>query len=130
MSKNWLVTCCFSVLLSAALLTGCDEDPEPKAPAGLIVEQAFIPLYADIHQLEASIKQKLLRGHDTDVEVAAYYYHIFDVHGVTQQQYEDTRSWYTQQPEAFQAMLEKVMELMATRQAEHGEDISNSEEQE
>ena len=129
MSKNWLVTCCFSVLLSAALLTGCGEDPAPKPPAELIDEQAFIPLYADIHQLEASIKHKLLRGHDTDAEIAAYYHHIFDAHGVTQERYEDTRAWYTQHPAVFQAMLEQVMELVATRQVEHGEDISNSEEQ-
>ena len=129
MSKNWLIICFFSVLLSAALLTGCGEDPAPKPPAGLIDEQAFIPLYADIHQLEASIKQKLLRGHDTAAEVAVYYHHIFDAHGVTQQRYEDTRAWYTQHPEALQAMLEQAMELVATRQAEHGEDISNSEEQ-
>lgn len=128
MSRNWLVTCCFSVLLSAALLSGCGEEPAPAPPANLIQEQAFIPLYADIHQLEASLKQKLLRGHDTEEEVAAYYHHVFETHGVTQEQYEDTREWYTQQPAVFQAMLEQVMELVATRQAEHGEDISNAEE--
>ena len=53
MSKNWLVTCCFVLLARPVdgLRRSCAQ------PAGLIDEQAFIPLYADIHQLEASIKK-------------------------------------------------------------------------
>lgn len=109
-------------------MLGCVEEELPEIPADLIAEEAFIPLYTDVHILEASLKQKLLKGHDSEVEVAAYYHHVFEKHGVSQELFEATRAWYATHPKRMQSMLEQAMENVATLQAERGVTSSEPEE--
>lgn len=93
------------------------EDQVTEVPSHLMSEQEFAETYAEVQLLEASIKQKLLRGRDSEQEIREYYKEIFEEKGRSQALFEETKSWYAKHPELMQQMVEKAMEVISTMQA-------------
>lgn len=119
MSRRLQVRCCFSALV-VLILGGCASEAKEAVPTYVIDEARFVQAYADVHILEASIKQKLIKGHDSPDEIASYYEHILERYDLDQSRYDSTRIWYANHPEAMQHMVELAMERIAEIQADEG----------
>lgn len=102
------------------------ENQEIEIPGDLMPEQQFVEAYAEVQLLEASIKQKLLRGRDSDEEIDRYYREIFEDKGLSRASFDETKAWYAQHPELLQAVVEQAMEVISRKQA----GLDDSEESE
>lgn len=102
------------------MICSCASEQVADRPKHLIPEDTFVKAYADVHVLEASIKQKLVNGHDSPEELAAYYYHVLQQHGINQTAFDSTRNWYARNPEAMKVMVGLAMDRIAEMQADTG----------
>lgn len=115
---------------AAFLLVGCQEEAATVWPSERMPRDQFTALYADVHVLEAAIKQKLLNGYDSTPEIGRYYQYVFAQHEATRVEYDSCLAWYTRHPKEMQSMLEQAMNRIAQLQADGGYPVAKEVETE
>ena len=95
MKKGLIILC---VLLA---IVGC-------RPRGVLSNSEFRDVLYDLHRADGII-QVAGYNYSHDAEVAAYYKHVLDKHGITQAQFDSTLVWFTDNPQRFNKIYPKVI---------------------
>ncbi|MBL4625923.1 MAG: DUF4296 domain-containing protein [Flavobacteriales bacterium] len=94
------------MILSA---TGCSEDSSQEKPSFVLSEKKMIAVLTDIQLVEGAISKKILDKNSTRKESPLYYQKAFEKHTVTREQFDESISYYTENPKEMQAIYEKVL---------------------
>lgn len=107
----------FAVFISL-LFFSCSEKPDRKIPEGLISEEKMVELLTDIQLIEGAVSKKILNKIDGKKESPLYYQKAFEKHNVTEDQFELSVRYYTENPEVLQAIYEDVLIELSKIKAE------------
>ena len=99
MKLNWLVIVC--VLLA---VVGC-------RPRGVLSNNEMRGVLYDLHRADGAI-QVAGYNYSHDQEVAGYYKNVLEKHGITQAQFDSSLVWFTDNPQIFNKIYPKVIELL------------------
>ena len=100
MKKLFIILC---VLLA---VLGC-------RPRGVLSNSEMRDVLYDLHRADGAI-QVLGYNYSHDQEVAGYYKNVLDKHGITQEQFDSSLVWYTDNPQIFNKIYPKVLERLET----------------
>lgn len=100
MKKLFIILC---VLLA---VVGC-------RPRGVLSNSEMRDVLYDLHRADGAI-QVLGYNYSHDQEVAGYYKNVLDKHGITQEQFDSSLVWYTDNPQIFNKIYPKVLERLET----------------
>lgn len=89
------------LLVLVLVLVGC-------RPRTVLSNREFRDVLYDLHRADG-ILQVAGYNYSHDAEVAGYYKHVLDKHGVTQAQFDSTLVWYTDNPQIFNKIYPKVI---------------------
>ena len=82
----------------------------PDPPADLIQPDAMVPLLVDVHLVEGARNGALILGDTNDIE--DYYAKVYSKHGVSEELFQRSFSWYNGEPDAFIPIYEKVLDSL------------------
>ncbi|GJM34687.1 MAG: hypothetical protein DHS20C18_36880 [Saprospiraceae bacterium] len=85
-----------------------------------ISEEAMVPILCDVHIAEAALQSLPMNSRDSMAEI--YYRQIFQIHEVKWEDFEQTMSILREDPIRLERIYEHVMEELAKRDAEKGND--------
>lgn len=103
------------ILILGLVLTACNPNRVPK---GFPKKDEFAKILADVHQVEATINQFPLSERGVDTTVNKYYNFVLDKHNLTQQKFDTIVSWYLSHPALYQQVYDKVIALLAEKEAQ------------
>lgn len=92
------------MLLACVAMIGC-------RPRHVLSNHEMRDVLYDLHRADGAI-QVAGYNYSHDQEVAAYYKHILDKHGITQAQFDSSLVWYTDNPQIFNKIYPKVLERL------------------
>ena len=98
MKKLFIILC---VLLA---VLGC-------RPRGVLSNSEMRDVLYDLHRADGVI-QVLGYNYSHEQEVAGYYKNVLDKHGITQEQFDSSLVWYTDNPQIFNKIYPKVLERL------------------
>lgn len=110
-----------SILLSVVLV-GCVNDPRddakatPSESSSVLSREQFIEVMCDIQLIEAASKNKVFRNDDETLRLGAAYKEVFEKHGITQEQFEESHRWWWTHPQAMRSVLLKVTEKLSQKE--------------
>ncbi len=107
----------FAVFISL-LFVSCSEKPNRKKPEGLLSEEKMVELLTDIQLIEGAVSKKILDKIDAKKESPIYYQKAFEKHDVTENQFELSIRYYTENPEDLQVIYEDVLIELSKIKAE------------
>lgn len=104
------------VALMVCLLVGCAN--APVLPDDVLPRDTFVEVLVDVQIIEAVFNQNVIRTDDPRLRIARYYAETFKKHGISDDQFTRTYTWYHTQPELMMAVYDDVMARLAQRQGE------------
>jgi hypothetical protein len=103
-------------------MAACGSTQQDSKPKDLLSDEVFIAVLTDVQLLEATYKQKILREEDPNAVMPGYYKQVFDKHGVSQDDFEDTFSWWMKRPEEMLEVYNEVIDQLTKLEKEHLEE--------
>lgn len=109
-------------VLLCTLLFSCKEEKDiPLSPAivaadSLISSDRMILIMSDVHIIEAALLLERNEGREPQEKAGYYYQCIFNKYHISQGRYDQNLLYYRQNPENFEKMYEKVIDILETRQ--------------
>ena len=106
------------ICLVAALLASCASDQRdnplatPHVESGLLQKDQIVALLADIHLAEAAHKTKIFIPEQSDEILLENYSTIFAAHGITQEEFRESYTWWWNHPAAMKSVLQEVTERL------------------
>ncbi len=104
-----------TVLISAVLFS-CNSDPRdwsrsvPPEDSGVLSKPEFVDVMTDVYLVEASYKSNVYINKNEKLELEGNYAYVFEKHGITQEQFEASHTWWWEQPAAMKGVLQEVTE--------------------
>ena len=98
MRKSIIILC---ILLA---VVGC-------RPRGVLSNSEMRDVLYDLHRADGAI-QVAGYNYSHDQEVAGYYKNVLDKHGITQEQFDSSLVWFTDNPQIFNKIYPKVIERL------------------
>ncbi|WP_299821680.1 DUF4296 domain-containing protein [uncultured Pontibacter sp.] len=108
MKRLFYILFCFS-------LFACGNN-QSKAPADLVPRDKMVQILADIHIAEAQVESRVVYP---DTALMAFTYQereVFKKHGVTEQQFRDTYSYYKDNLKEMDALYEIIVDTLSLRE--------------
>ena len=105
-------------LFIALLIVSCSEKPDRTKHEGLLSEEKMVELLTEIQLIEGAVSKKLLDRIDAKKESPLYYQKAFEKHNVTENQFELSVRYYTDNPEDLQGIYEDVLIELSKIKAE------------
>ncbi len=99
------------------MLCSCSEGNK-KLP---ITESKFKEILIDIHFHEARLEQFIGLTDTFFYAAGKGYENVFEKHGVTKKQFQETFLYYEQQPKAFEKIYEEIVNKLSEEEAKAGE---------
>lgn len=95
------------ILLILALFfvlgVGCKQEEKPP-----ISETKMIAVLTDVHIMEAALQGRLAMEKDSLAKL--YYYHIYKLHHISEQEFYNGLSYYSQRPARMESIYEVVLD--------------------
>lgn len=92
--------------------------PEVSVPVGIIPRDSMVMIMTDIHIAEAALQLRDLGRNDTlRLEAYGRYRYIFEKYGVTRARFNESFTWYSNNPHLFHEMYEQVIDRLNVMQA-------------
>ena len=104
----------FIILL---MISSCVEDPTRAKPNAVLTEEEMVTILTDIQLIEGAISKKIINRNITKKESPLYYATVFEKHNISQEQFNESISYYSENPEELQAIYEKVLVELNTIKA-------------
>lgn len=82
----------------------------PEPPSHLIQPEAMVPLLVDVHLVEGARNGALMLGDSNDIE--DYYARLYTKHGISEELFIESFSWYNGEPDAFIPIYERVLDSL------------------
>ena len=104
-----------AVLISAVLFS-CNSDPRdwsrsvPPEDSGILSKSKFVEVMTDVYLVEASYKSNVYVNENKKIELEGNYAFVFEKHGITQEQFEASHTWWWEHPAAMKSVLQEVTE--------------------
>lgn len=92
------------LLLLCVAIVGC-------RPRGVLSNREMRDVLYDLHRADGAI-QVAGYNYSHDQEVAGYYKNVLDKHGITQEQFDSSLVWFTDNPQIFNKIYPKVIERL------------------
>ena len=92
------------VLLACVAMIGC-------RPRGVLSNREMREVLYDLHRADGAL-QVAGYNYSHDQELAGYYKNVLDAHGITQEQFDSSLVWFTDNPQIFNKIYPKVMERL------------------
>jgi hypothetical protein len=80
-------------------------------PHGVLSNREMRNVLYDLHRADGAI-QVAGYNYSHDQEVVGYYKNVLDRHGITQEQFDSSLVWYTDNPQIFNKIYPKVIERL------------------
>ncbi|GAB4247473.1 MAG: hypothetical protein Tsb0034_26690 [Ekhidna sp.] len=97
-------------LTALVILFGCKQSDQPE---DLIEKEKMVLLLKEIHLLEAKIEHIEIIPQDSAKAVFHHYEKmLFEEHGVTQDQYERSFTYYVEHPDQFEKIYTSVVDSL------------------
>ena len=103
-------------ILTLIVFTACSEKLPDEVPPNLIDEEQMTTILTDVHLIEGARTGFTILG-DTTANIRDYYEAMYEKHGVTRKQFDDSFAYYTKHPEQMDRMYEKVIENLTIIEA-------------
>ena len=109
-------------ILFCTLFFACGEKKDLRgssdtiSPDSLISSGKMILILADVHVVEAALLLERNEGQVPNDEPAHYYQGIFNKYHISPGRYDQNLTFYRENPENFEKMYEKVIEVLENRQ--------------
>lgn len=100
------------LFIGAALGCQSGAKPVPVIPEGMLPRDTFVMMLTDVHIIEGVVKQGLLRNDDAEALMKGYYAELFARFDVSEARFIASYTWWYQQPEALDALLQEVTEML------------------
>ena len=99
---------CALVLAVASFFSSCGSEPRPQPP--VMEEGQFVDFLTDAYLLEGFYAFESKYRFDTlQPEMIASYDSLLARHGISEEVFDTTVSWYTRHPEIYQRVHDSVM---------------------
>lgn len=109
----------FGVFILVLLVASCGNEPDVAQPEGLIEENQMVQILKEMQLVEARYQRRLFEPRDKIKEkTLAQYAKLLADHNITEEQFIRSYDYYKKNPEQLTAMYERVIEELATEQAE------------
>tara|TARA_Y100000739_G_scaffold226042_1_gene232916 strand:+ start:1539 stop:1943 length:405 start_codon:yes stop_codon:yes gene_type:complete len=119
-----------TVLISAVLFS-CNSDPRdwsrsvPPEDSGILGKSEFVDVMTDIYLVEASYKSNVYVNENKKLELEGNYASVFEKHGITQEQFEASHTWWWEHPAAMKGVLQEVTEkIISMEKSVYNQDSS------
>lgn len=100
----------FVLLCSLSVLYSCGSD---KMPEGIIPEDTMVPILVEMHLASAYFSVEFTDDSIAYSEAIDYTQkQVLDKHGITYKQFEKSIAYYTDYPEKFRAIYERVIQQL------------------
>ena len=83
---------------------------QDKKPENILSEEVMAEVMVDIQLLEATYNSRLLNLTDRKERMDRYYAEIFEHHGVSEETFDESFTYYQDYPEELELIYEKVFE--------------------
>ena len=108
-------------ILLCSLFFACGEKKDIREaantvlPDSLISQEKMIMILADVHLVEAALLLERNDGQQAKDKPGDYYQGIFNKYRISHERYDQNLAYYRENPENFEKMYEKVIELLENR---------------
>lgn len=85
------------------------KDEVGKVPPGIIPADTMVQVLVDVHLIEASLKVKHVKKEENERFTEYYYDQLFEKHGITREQFDQSIEYYERDSELIDAMYERVI---------------------
>ena len=92
------------VLLVCVAMLGC-------RPRGVLSNREMRDVLYDLHRTDGAV-QVAGYNYSHDQELAGYYKNVLDKHGITQAEFDSSLVWFTDNPQIFNKIYPKVIEML------------------
>lgn len=98
---NTKIACIACILLA---IVGC-------RPRGVLSNREMRDVLYDLHRADGAI-QVAGYNYSHDQELSGYYKNVLDKHGITQAEFDSSLVWFTDNPQIFNKIYPKVIEML------------------
>jgi hypothetical protein len=105
------------LLLLVAALFSCHNEKDVKPPKGSIPQKQLVKILVEIHLLESNAENLMINKDSLLPELKVSYNELFAKNKITVQQFEETFSWYEQNPMKLDALYQEVVAELSKREA-------------
>lgn len=110
-----------ALLSLVLLLAACSNKPVlPPRPASVLEEDKMVEILVEVHMIEATLQRRLIRGSNPNYFGAQQYQLLFERHGISQVQFEESYAYYYQETKNMTEVYEKVLQELSRRESEIG----------
>ena len=98
------------------ILLSCDDSK--KRPENIISEESMVSILVDIQILEATYNSRLIHEDDRNERMKRYYQEVFEKHQTSKELFNESYTYYEENPEILYAIYEVVLEKLEAIQTE------------
>lgn len=118
----------FTALLIAFSMMLCGCMGEFDVEEGIMERMAFVEITVDVQLLESAYKNKVFINDNEEEVLEQAYLSIFKKHGVSQEEFEASHTWWWSRPEEVKNVLIQVTEKLNILEAEMSPRATQSSE--
>jgi hypothetical protein len=106
-------------LIGIGITPSCSNSEKQKfVPETMLSEEEMISIMTDLHLVEAALSLRRNRGQSTNDVKDLWFAQLFEQHKTTATIFEENLSFYNEQPEKMEKILEEVMANLSQMQSE------------
>lgn len=105
-------------LLPVVLLTACGEEGPVLPPDNVLNEDAMVEVMLDLQLIEGAYHKRVIKADNTRASALDAYVQVYQKHSISQAEFDSSYSWYLDDPERMEKVLDRVMEELSKMQAE------------
>ena len=99
-------------------MTQLSCDNSKNRPENIIPEDEMVNIIIDIQILEATYNSRLIHEDDRNERMERYYQEIFEKHQTSSELFNESYTYYEENPEILQSIYEEVLEKLEAIQTE------------
>ena len=113
-------------ILTFLLLIQLSCDNSKERPESIIAEENMVAILIDIQILEATYNTRLIHLEDRNERMDRYYQEVFENHQTNIDLFNESYTYYQENPEILEAIYEEVLEKLEAMQPEEEAKIAKA----
>lgn len=113
-------------ILTFLLLIQLSCDNSKERPESIIAEENMVAILIDIQILEATYNTRLIHLEDRNERMDRYYQEVFENHQTNIDLFNESYTYYQENPEILEAIYEEVLEKLEAMQTEEEAKIAKA----
>jgi len=106
-------------------LIGCSQPDYVSAGEKIISDEKMINILIDFHVAEAGVQEGRIKSDRNTKHITSYYNHIYNLHNVSEEDFQKTFEYLVGHPKEFDALYEKINDKMKMEEAKLKEELTN-----